>query len=211
MTDARQMLLAWMLLLSVVAAFIFGVWLPLTDGLNESHSRIAELRQRIAKYESIEATRGEITADLTRLEKRSKADSAARFINAKSVTLGGAELQRRIQALVAQYGAKQTSSQPLNQNDETEIPKLQVSVNLSGSLESIQQIVFSLEQSKPRLFIEQALIQSSGSSRSARAANARARSRMSAPTSAGPMLSVRLLVTAYLQRNNGQNNVALVR
>lgn len=198
MNNYRHMALAWGLLLLIVAASAVGLWIPLWDQAAQNQARIAALEHRIAKFHALKSTQSELNDALLVLQQSDGPNNASQFIVAKSPTLGLAELQRRINETIVATNARQISSQPLSGKDAADFHKLEVIVNLSGSLPAVQEILFALEHDQPRLFIEQARIQGS---RAGRRRQSVARQRSGIPDAQPALeLSARLLVSAYMQR-----------
>ena len=158
MSKLRHIALAWGLLLAIVAAFASGLWLPLVDKLQENRTRIAELDNRIAKLASLALTRDDLKAQIAAADNAEDGDGADQYIAAKSTTLGTAELQRYLQETIVANGAKQSSSQALPGSATNGLHKLAVKVNFSGSLSSLQRILFGLEYGWPHILVEELLV-----------------------------------------------------
>jgi hypothetical protein len=208
MNNYRHMAFAWGLLLLIVAAFAAGMWIPLWVQTEQNQARILALQDRIAKFHALKLTQTELNDALIALQQSDGRDDAGQFIVAKSPILGTAELQRRINGIIGATGARQISSQALSKTDTADFYKLKVTVNLSGSLQAIQRILFALEHDQPRLFIEHARIQGKRTGRR-RLSAAQQRQRLRI-LGAQPHtdLSAQLLVTAYMQR--GEETDAIV-
>ena len=191
------MLLAWLLLLSLVASYVLVIWAPLRAEVTATQDRLHDSHARLAKYQDLESQRGKLTQQIAELRRDGEVGLSNGLLQANSRTLALAELQNHIDDIIAQHKAIQTSSQPLNTNSENDRQKIEVSVNLTGSMEAIQGILFTLEQQPPRLFVDRVMLQVKRSPR-----RAQRRSNMAAAAAIQEIaieLSARLLIRAYMQ------------
>lgn len=193
MSGWRHSALAWGLLFAIVAAFASGLWLPSIDKLNENRNRLADLENRITKLELLARTRDDLKARIEAANHPEAGDEASQYVAAKSPALGTAELQRYLQDTIVANDAKQISSQAFPATMTNAFQKLVVSVNISGTLRSLQGILRKLEYGQPRIFVEQVLI-----SANAAALPSTLRRRRNDVQNSNPELSARLLVAAYM-------------
>lgn len=198
MNGRRHMALAWGLLITIIATAAAIVWLPLMDEAARNRTRILSLEDRITKIQGLASTQIQLKRALDDMRRSIGSENSKQFFVAKSPTLGAADLQRRIQEILTAKNVRQISSQPLNATDVNDFHKLQVTVNFSGSLRAIHDVLYDLEFGQPRIFIEQLLV----SEKSATRARRRRQKIQSNVTTAGQELSVRLMAGAYLQIGN---------
>ena len=197
MTSPRQAFLAMALLLTAVLTVIFGAAVPLVSGYRHNLDRIAELESRVERLRAVAASRDNIKADIAKIKRQMRANETA-FFPSKPPSVASAELQRKIKSLSESRGATLISSQPLNVDESERYPKLTTKINFNGSLSALQQILFELERSRPKLFIDEILIlrRATGSTIRQR----RYRSRNSGPsTTDQDMLDVRVSVSGYMR------------
>jgi general secretion pathway protein M len=211
MNERRHMILAWILIVTVVAAVAATVWLPLTKQAERNHARIASLDGRIAKIQTLAATQDNLKKSLKNMERSIGSEDSNQFVVAKSPTLGAADLQRRVQAIIVKNNARQISSQPLSATNVSDFHKLQVTINFSGSLPAIHDVLYKLESGQPRVFIEQLLITKS-SARHPRRARTRQHSNLRQAVSTSQReLSVRLMASAYMENGDRSDGLTTDR
>ncbi len=69
MNERRHMILAWVLIVTVVAAVAATVWLPLTEQAQRNHTRIASLDDRVATIQTLAATQAKLKTSLQNMER----------------------------------------------------------------------------------------------------------------------------------------------
>ena len=133
MNERRHMILAWVLIVTVVAAVAATVWLPLTEQAQRNHTRIASLDDRVAKIQTLAATQAKLKTSLKNMERSIGSENSNQFVVAKSPTLGAADLQRRVQAIIVENNARQISSQPLSATNVSDFHKKKVRLIFLGA------------------------------------------------------------------------------
>jgi general secretion pathway protein M len=202
MNERRHMILAWVLIVTVVAAVAATVWLPLTELAQRNHARIVSLDDRVAKIQTLAATQDNLKKSLENMQRSIGSNNSNQFVVAKTPTLGAADLQRRVQAIIVENNARQISSQPLSATNVSDFHKLQVTINFSGSLPAIHDVLYELESGQPRVFIEQLLITKNSARRSRRARTRQQTNLRQAMSTIQRELSVRLMASAYMQNGD---------
>ncbi len=82
------------------------------------------------------------------------------FFQDKTRSLAAADLQQLIQTLVREAGGYIISAQVLPEREnENVFPEIVVNVHLRGSLEVLQQLLYSMTLSSPLLFVDNLLVQ----------------------------------------------------
>jgi len=211
MNERRHMILAWVLIVTVVAAVAATVWLPLTELAQRNHARIVSLDERVAKIQTLAATQDNLKKSLENMERSIGSNNSNQFVVAKTPTLGAADLQRRVQAIIVKNNARQISSQPLSATNVSDFHKLQVTINFSGSLPAIHDVLYELESGQPRVFIEQLLITKNSARRSRRARTRQQSNSRQAMSTSQRELSVRLMASAYMQNGDRSDELTADR
>ena len=205
MNHQRHMALACGLLLSIAAAFAGGLWIPWMDKVEQTQARIVSLEERIAKLRALASRQAELKDALQVMQQFDEADNTGQFIVARSPTLGAADLQRRMQGIITANDARQVRSQPLSGADVGDFHKLEVTVNLYGSLRAIREILFAIEYGQPRIFVEQLLLTGKSARRSRGSQIQRRRRSQITGAQTGIEISARLSVSAYMQHKEQAN------
>ena len=208
MNERRHMILACLLIVTVVAALGATVWVPLTEQAQRNHARIASLDGRVAKIQTLAATQANLIKSLQNMERSIDSENSNQFFVAKSPNLGAADLQRRVQAVIVENNARQISSQPLSATNVSDFHKLQVTINFSGSLPAVHDVLYELESGQPRVFIEQLLITKGTANRARTRQQSNFRQAMSTNQRE---LSVRLMASAYMENGDQSDGLTATR
>jgi len=197
MNERRHLAFAWGLLITIVVTVAATIWLPLMDRAERSRARIASLEQRVTRLQALGSTQLQMNKELAQLRHSIGSENSNQFVVAKSPTLGAAELQRRIQAIIVANNARQISSQPLNLVATADIHKLQVNVNFSGNINSLHDVLYALEFGQPQIFIKQLLV--SGNSTRRNRTRSRQKAQSETVSKGKHNLSIRLTASTYIQ------------
>lgn len=134
---------------AAVIALAGASWLALA-GLAESYAHYRGAQERLAA-----------------IERRGAQDAAAKdeaqgtpFLEGPTVTVAGADLQRRVAAAVAAAGGLVLSSQLDLQGPEAADGFVALSTNCEVAQAALQTLLYDLEAGAPLLFIEQIVVQS---------------------------------------------------
>ncbi len=211
MKERRHMLLAWGLLLSIIASVAVVVWLPLMDEAERHRTRVGSLSERVGRVQGLASTKQQLTEAVAQLRQSIGSADSNQFVVARSPTLGAAELQRRIQQIISASNARQLSSQPLAVAEVANLHKLQVTVNFSGDLRSLHDVLYGLKSGQPRIFVERLLVSGKSNQRARRARARRQQNAQLGVSNAGQQLSVRLMAAAYMQIGDGSDAQTALR
>ncbi|MDA0824745.1 MAG: type II secretion system protein GspM [Proteobacteria bacterium] len=193
MTDSRHLVQAWTVLFGIVSLFAVGLWIPLNDSRVATQERISALDQRLSEYRALKQSQAKIERALAALKGDAALNQWDRFVVAKSVALGAAELQRTIKDIIETNGGRQTSSQSLLGEKSDDFHNLLLNVSFSGDLPAIQRILMAFERNETRLFIDHVSINANSAQRHGRSLNTR--------SNQGPAtLIVRIGVSAYMHK-----------
>ena len=170
-----------------LGAFIL-IWpaLSLRTALNERLETLQINHQKFTRTAVRTQDLEKELAELTGLEEKQEG-----FLQEKPVSLAAADLQKLVEALVAETGGILLSTQVLQFDDEAaHFPAITLTVHLRGAIETVQQLLYRIDSSQLLLLLDNLLLQESH--REQRAANE------------APQLDVRFNVTAFIyQARNG--------
>lgn len=159
-------LLALSILLVLVGCVFLILLMPL-HGLSESYDKkLLQLSQRTESARTILSEGKGASEQLSRLvvaEKR-----YGYYLENDKPTLAAAELQRRVKQTVEQLGGNIVSSQILGEQEDNNLHKVVLRVNLRMDLPTLQKILHTLETSPPVLVLNNVTIAARPSGSTAR-------------------------------------------
>ena len=145
-------LLALVILLALGwGAYVFALE-PLYDRHRLQEQVIAERQDLERRYRRIGAGRPVIEAERDEVGRR--LSPAGLYLEAASDSLVAAELQNRAKAAVEGSGGKLTSTQILAARDEGNFRRIGIRVQMTVTLEPLQNVLYTLESAKPYLFVD---------------------------------------------------------
>ena len=190
MTTARpwwvDRLAAVGLLLGMVALVYLMVVAPLLTAYRETDDRIADLRDQLTRFNRVAELRPAYERQMKELGARLAAGGI--YLKGDTDSLAGAELQARIGALIERSGARVRSIQVLPGGEDEGFRKVGARVQLSGTLDALEGVLYQLEAGKPFVFIENLDVK-----------NRRARRRNQDEVKQNPELTIRFDAFGYLR------------
>lgn len=129
-------------------ALMVTLWTTLS-GLAESYAGYREAQERLAALEA----RGRAGA-------ADGEDAGSPFLDGPTVTVAGADLQRRVAAAVTAAGGNVLSSQIDLQSSQASEGFVVVSTSCEVAQDALQPLLYDLEAGAPLLFVEQLVVQS---------------------------------------------------
>jgi general secretion pathway protein M len=151
--------LAWTLLVLVpllVLAAVALPWLQRMEGLDES---ISAAEDQLLRYRRLVATLPMLRAELDKVN--SNRDFKAFYFSAKTPALAGADLQRKVQDIVSAAQGRLISTQLLPEEKEEQPARVRLRTQIQGSTDTLLQVLYRIEESRPFLFVEQVSVRSS--------------------------------------------------
>ncbi len=193
-TDKLKNRIAALSLLFLAIA-LAGVLLvrPLWEHYSTNRDRIAELEDRVARFESIATRQAPLEQQLATTLRSMNLDELT--LRADSATLAAADLQERVKAAVQASGGSLTSTQILEPEKVSSFDRVFVNVRMTGSTLAVQESLYALESGQPMLMIDDLLIVT-------RRTAARLRSRQKGQQD---QLDVRFKVSGFYQRTAGES------
>ena len=146
------------ILIGIGAAAWFMLAEPLIASYFEHRESIARSQEMLVKYKALVSTSKEIDLGLRKLHTAQQNED--RLLKGASTQLVGAMLQNRLKEIIDVNKGSLTSIQVLPVRDEEGFKRIPLAVTLTASVESLQKIVYMIEDESPYLFIENLELQS---------------------------------------------------
>ena len=143
---------AFAILIATGAALWLMLVQPLIASYVEHRESIARSQEMLAKYQGLDSTRAQIDSSLDKLHAAQETEE--RLLKGGSTQLVGANLQNRLKELIEADGGILTSMQVLPVREEQGFQRISMVVTLTATIESLQQILYAIEDQSPYLFIE---------------------------------------------------------
>jgi hypothetical protein len=140
------------ILIAVIIAFYLTLGQPLIDSFIAHRESITQSQAILAKYQDLNASRAQINTRLKRL--RTAQENEGRLLTGESAQLVGAKLQNRLKELVEANNANLGSMQLLAVRQEEGFQRVSMAVALKAPIESLQSILYEIENQSPYFFIE---------------------------------------------------------
>jgi general secretion pathway protein M len=140
------------ILLGAGAAFCLLLVQPLIASFVEHRESIVRSQEMLAKYRELDSTRAQIDSSLQKLHAAQATEE--RLLKGGSAQLVGAKLQNRLKELVEENGGTLTSMQVIPVREEQGFQRISMAVTLTATIETLQHILYAIEDQSPYLFIE---------------------------------------------------------
>jgi general secretion pathway protein M len=142
--------------LAILLALGWGAYVIALEPLYGRHRLqeriIAERQDLERRYMRIGAGRPALEAERDEVGRR--LSPAGLYLEAASDSLVAAELQNRAKAAVEGSGGKLTSTQILAARDEGNFRRIGIRVQMTVTIEPLQNVLYTLESAKPYLFVD---------------------------------------------------------
>ena len=181
------------LLLLVIALIGVLVVRPLWERYSANRDLIADLEDKVARFESIATRQAPLEQQLATTRRSMNLDELT--LQADSATLAAADLQERVKAAVQASGGSLTSTQILDPEKVSSFDRVFVNVRMTGTTPAVQESLYALESGQPMLVIDDLLVVT-------RRTTARLTARQ---TGQQDQLDVRFKVSGFYQRAPDQS------
>jgi len=145
-----------MLILCLFALYILLVE-PAIDARISIKDKYDNLELQLTKYRQAEQQMLAFKNQITQLDR--KLPGKKYFLEEKSNALAAADLQKHLKTLIESHTGDLISIQPFDDNKTDLFPKVTIKIHMRSNTNSMQQILYQLESSTPRLFIDNVIIQ----------------------------------------------------
>jgi general secretion pathway protein M len=164
----NRLLAVFLVIAPIGLAYSFVVE-PLLAAHRGYEESIARSRDLIERYGRIGATHEPLERQLNELRKR--AESAGGYLKAKSATLAAAQLQNRVKRIVTQNGGSIQSLQTLPAQNERDLERITIRIQMTAGIEQLQKIIHAFETGRTHLFVDDVNVRVQRARRSRRRGN----------------------------------------
>jgi len=193
-TRRRRCILAWGLAVLIPAILLFSVGWPWLQRVSSLEMEISDAQEKLTRYRRQIATLPGLQAELEQV--RSNEDVKAFYYDAATPQLAGAQMQRELQDMVKQAGARLISAQILPTDAEEQPPRVSIRTQIQGETDALLDVLYQIEHARPFLFVDQLSVRATARSVARRNPRLRGR-RSSARQQPQGQLTVRLDVFGY--------------
>ncbi|MBE0623372.1 MAG: hypothetical protein IH606_01045 [Burkholderiales bacterium] len=148
---ARSRALALGLLALALLVAIAAAATPLFLVHRHYDGKLADLEDRLVRYQRLAASRGELTRRLAQVRAL---DSRSYFLKSAVPALAAGEIQELEKSLIEANGGRLASMQIEPHKDEGAFRRVAVNVQMLGNIGTIQNVLRVLETRKPFLFVD---------------------------------------------------------
>ena len=187
--------LAWVVAILLPGLLLVGLVWPLVQRNTELDAEIADRQEQIARYQRLLASLPRLRAELE--QERSNEDVKAFYYDAETPALAGAQLQRELQAMVRDADARLINTQFLPAGAEERPPRVRIRTQLRGDTQDLLDLVYSIEQARPFLFVDQMSVRSTSRRATGRSSRVRGRRTPARNPNAQGELTIRLDIFGY--------------
>jgi general secretion pathway protein M len=149
-----------LLITAILAAYTLLVD-PIIVGYGDTNRDIEEARDQLARFERAAAMRPALVKQMKDFEAQRK--SQGYFLTGSTDAVAAAGLQDQVHALVADKGGTLQSIQPMPGVEEQGLMRITLRVQMTGTTETLFDVLYALESGSPILFIDDLDIQNRNS------------------------------------------------
>lgn len=139
----------------LLVAAIAIPWLGRISALDDT---IAGNRDQLQRYQRLVGTLPALQAELEQARTNDAFD--AFYFKAPTQALAGAQLQTQIQEIVTAAAGRLISTQILPPEGQETPSRIRVRTQIQGSTETLMEVLYRLEQTRPFLFVERLSVRS---------------------------------------------------
>ncbi len=156
---ARSCIFVWFLVLSVPLGLLAGIGGPWWQRMQVLEEQIENRKAQIQRYQARIAALPQLRALLK--QERSNQLFKTFYYRAKTPALAGAQLQRSLQQMVSDAGARLINTQFLPARKKEQPPRVHIRTQIQGDTRALRDLLLAIENAKPFLFIDQMSVRSS--------------------------------------------------
>lgn len=145
-----------LLFTAILAAYTFLVE-PIVLGYSETNGQIQDARDQLARLERAAAMRPALVKQMKNFEAQQQ--SRGYFLTGSTDALAAAGLQDRVHALITEKGGSLQSIEPMPGTEEQGLVRITLRVRMTGTTETLFNVLYALEAGSPILFIDDLDIQ----------------------------------------------------
>jgi general secretion pathway protein M len=140
------------ILVAILAVLYFGIAAPLIGEYGATRDSIAQLQDRLQRYQRIARDLAPRRAELAALKRRQSAQDG--FLQGANDTLIAVQIQNRLKALANQTRSELRSTQVLPPQNEGVLRRISIRGQISTTVPGALRIFYGLESADPLLFID---------------------------------------------------------
>ncbi|RPJ37719.1 MAG: hypothetical protein EHM21_17850 [Chloroflexi bacterium] len=157
LTPLQSKSLALALLVLVFVLFALALAMPVMLAHRHYDASIEQLTDRMERYHRIIAMAPGLKAGLEQVKVR---DGQKFYLKNVTPALAAAEIQEIVKTVIGAQSGKLTSIQIIPHKDDGGYRQIAVNLQFSGTIVSIQKILYALETQRPYLFVDNLSIRS---------------------------------------------------
>ena len=131
---------------------------PIVLGYGATGTQIEEARDQLSRFERAAAMRPALIRQMDEFQVQEK--SRGYYLTGRTDALAAAALQGQVHALISDKGGSLESVQPLPGVEERGLIRVTLRVQMTGTTDTLFDILYGLESRNPILFIDNVDIQS---------------------------------------------------
>ena len=162
-TPLISRLAAVLLLLTVLLGVYTLLVEPIIVGYDATSQDIEEARDQLARFERAAAMRPALLKQIKEFEAQQNA--LGYFLRGATDALAAADLQDRVNDLIAGKGGTLQSIQPMPGVEEEGLMRITLRVQMTGTTDTLFDVLYALESGSPVLFIDELDVQNRSSVR----------------------------------------------
>jgi len=151
LSPSRQRALAVSLLVLAIVAVLAVILGPVVALHRHYDAAIADISDRLHRYERVAAQTPELRVALTAMQQR---DARRFFLRNTATNLAGAELQELVKASIEGNGGRITTSQNTTPREDGRFREIGVNVQFFATTPALQKILLAIESHEPYMIVE---------------------------------------------------------
>jgi general secretion pathway protein M len=157
-----------LLALSLITVY-FALVEPVILAYQDYDERLTQLQDRVASYQRMAGQGEMLQRQLTQIKKQAGKEQVGYF-KGSTHAIAAAKMQDYVKQLIEGNGGRLNSIQVLpggegrgDKEKESEPPSVTIRVQMSGGTETVQKVLYALESSQPRVFVDNLYLHGRGS------------------------------------------------
>ena len=151
LSPSRQRALAVSLLVLAIVAVLAIVLGPVAALHRHYDAAIADISDRLRRYERVAAQAPELRVALTAMQQR---DARRFFLRNTATNLAGAELQELVKSAIEGNGGRITTSQNTTPREDGRFREIGVNVQFFATTPALQKVLLAIESHEPYMIVE---------------------------------------------------------
>ena len=152
LNNKQQRYLALGLLALLLLLIYWVAIMPLLDKSQFYRESIEDSEFRLQRYKRSIAGKEAWQKQLLTVKQREQ--SSQHFSNKETPALASADFQKLIKTTVTDAGGRLTSTQVVPPSEEDSFSKITIKVRMTGNMETLRDVLYTLESTRPMLLID---------------------------------------------------------